>query len=357
MSGSNKERSMRRSCITAVSAGAVLLLASYPAHPTAQSLQAASLADVLPGRAADPAEKLPELPSSRTDRAVFALDLRERAPMGEKHENQGGIAADAALVRRSERTANSRTIRRCPRAKLTPSRNGPTAARPRVIPPTRLPHSVGRERLDRQAGLHHQGHGLSGSGPHAEDVIEWATYIVPSGFTKDTWITSLEIKPSELSVTHHICISFIEHDPASSTTFPSGSIGSGTKRAWTLPATASTTSCPPGSADRNVTASGNDGCYVPGKSFEDYRVFNAAKLIPAGSDVRVQIHYTPSGKESVDRPKSASRLPRQPPQRIYVTSGMSAPGDRKVFAIPPNHPNWLSPPAEATFDAMRSSCG
>ena len=41
-----------------------------------------------------------------------------------------------------------------------------------------------------------------------KDVIEWATYIVPTGLTKDTWITSLEIKPSSLAVTHHICISF-----------------------------------------------------------------------------------------------------------------------------------------------------
>src|SRR5262245_7061277 len=36
------------------------------------------------------------------------------------------------------------------------------------------------------------------------NVIEWTTIIVPMGFTKDTWITSMEIKPSDLSVTHHI---------------------------------------------------------------------------------------------------------------------------------------------------------
>src|SRR5262245_55949695 len=27
-----------------------------------------------------------------------------------------------------------------------------------------------------------------------QDVIEWTTFVIPSGFTKDTWITSLEIK-------------------------------------------------------------------------------------------------------------------------------------------------------------------
>ena len=43
------------------------------------------------------------------------------------------------------------------------------------------------------------------------NVIEWTTIIVPTGFTKDTWITSVEIKPSDLQTTHHICISFQPH--------------------------------------------------------------------------------------------------------------------------------------------------
>ena len=45
------------------------------------------------------------------------------------------------------------------------------------------------------------------------DVVEWVTYLIPSGFTKDTWITSLEIKPSVLAVTHHICFTFEPHRP------------------------------------------------------------------------------------------------------------------------------------------------
>jgi hypothetical protein len=54
---------------------------------------------------------------------------------------------------------------------------------------------------------------------------------------------------------------------------------------------------PPGSIrSRPVASSGfNDGCYVPGKSFEDYRISDAAKLIPAGYELKFQIHYTPDG--------------------------------------------------------------
>ena len=45
------------------------------------------------------------------------------------------------------------------------------------------------------------------------DVVEWMTLITPTGFTRDMWITSVEIKPSELAVTHHICVSFVPHRP------------------------------------------------------------------------------------------------------------------------------------------------
>ncbi len=186
------------------------------------------------------------------------------------------------------------------------------------------------------------------------NVIEWATYIVPTGMMKDTWITSLEIKPSDFSVTHHICISFVEHDPNVRYYEPVwsdkardddgveiGSTGIASPRA------------PRGVAvPRNVTnAGGFDGCFVPGRSFEDYRIFNSAKLIPAGSDLSIQIHYTPNGKDTIDSPEFGMTVAPQAPQRIYVSSGTSAPGDPKSFAIPPNDPNWASPPAEVMFMA------
>ncbi len=40
---------------------------------------------------------------------------------------------------------------------------------------------------------------------------------------------------------------------------------------------------------------------------------------------------------------------KTPPERKYVSLFTSAPTDAKRFAIPPNNPNWVSPPAEVTF--------
>jgi hypothetical protein len=40
---------------------------------------------------------------------------------------------------------------------------------------------------------------------------------------------------------------------------------------------------------------------------------------------------------------------RHRPERQYATLQISPPTDAATFAIPPNHPNWESPSAGATF--------
>ena len=42
----------------------------------------------------------------------------------------------------------------------------------------------------------------------AKGIVEWTWFIVPGNFKEDTWVTSVEVKPSELAVTHHICIAY-----------------------------------------------------------------------------------------------------------------------------------------------------
>src|SRR5580700_10268727 len=42
-------------------------------------------------------------------------------------------------------------------------------------------------------------------------VMELVNFTVPSGFTKDTWITSIEIRPGNRSVVHHVVLSFRPH--------------------------------------------------------------------------------------------------------------------------------------------------
>jgi hypothetical protein len=184
-----------------------------------------------------------------------------------------------------------------------------------------------------------------------KNVIEWTTVTIPSGFTKDTWITSVEIKPSELAVTHHICINFVPHRP--------------TTKYYVLNWTESTRDEDGVATDRNPGAAGqapeppagsnsaNNGtgsgiwCYVPGGVAEDYRPLGAGKLVPAGSDISVQLHYTPTGKEVVDRPLFGFTVSEDTPAKQFLATQVSGAGPS--FAIPPNEANWAAAPAQVEF--------
>jgi hypothetical protein len=191
------------------------------------------------------------------------------------------------------------------------------------------------------------------------NVIEWTTVVVPSGFTKDTWVTSLEIKPSDLSVTHHICISFRPHTPNAKYYVPNWNDKPRDEDGVELKESvvASRQSGAGGARPANGNAApggfsavgGGFWCYVPGVQVDDYRPFHAGKLIPANSDITFQLHYTPSGKESVDRPMIGFTVSDTPPEKQWVSAQISGAGP--TFAIPPNEPNYASPPAEVEFQA------
>jgi hypothetical protein len=186
------------------------------------------------------------------------------------------------------------------------------------------------------------------AGKPKANVIEWTYITVPSGFKEDTWVTSMEIRPSEPSVTHHICVYFKPHTEGTEYNKPVWSARPRDEKG-VAPAEAA------GANGRNLPKSllegsnGPEGCYVPGQYTQDYRLFHAAKLIKAGSDMVFQLHYTPNGKDVVDRPRLGFTVAKAPAERTYVTVGTSAPSDAKHFAIPPNDPNWESPPMEAEF--------
>jgi len=207
--------------------------------------------------------------------------------------------------------------------------------------------------------------------PHPKsNVIEWMTLATPAGFTKDTWITSVEIKPSELAVTHHICVSFVPHRPDTvyntllwvdkqrddtgvevppaerksvRPTADGKGIVVGTRIRNNAP--------PAAEANSGADSVGGVGvgftCYVPGRSLSDFRPFHAALLVPAGYDLNWTIHYTPNGTELTDLPEVGLTVAKQEPQRLLIESGIGT--DQRNFAIPPNDPNYSPNAAEFTF--------
>ena len=196
------------------------------------------------------------------------------------------------------------------------------------------------------------------------NVIEWTNIYVPSGFTKDTWITSLEVKPSDLSVTHHICLVFVPHrddvqyftptwterprDEEGNDTEPLSA--SGAPRPGQLARSRAQNG--QNNAPQNpaaVNAGGTEICYLPGNNVEDYRPFGAGKLIPAGTDIRFQIHYTPSGKDTVDRPMVGFTVSDMPPKKRWLSTSVSGSAGSKEFVIPPNAGNWAAPTGVTEF--------
>jgi hypothetical protein len=109
-----------------------------------------------------------------------------------------------------------------------------------------------------------------------------------------------------------------------------------------------------------------DFCYLPGANYDDYRAWNAGKLVPAGSDLVVSLHYTTNGKAVTDRTKIGFTVAKTPPPRKFLVQGAGedapviapTPASARAafassyspdFKIPPNESNYLAPPMDITF--------
>jgi hypothetical protein len=214
----------------------------------------------------------------------------------------------------------------------------------------------------------------------AKGVLEWELIAFPAPFNNDTWITSMEILPGDPSVVHHICFSFEKHKPTTvynryewvqvprdETGNPTpGNSGFGELPGMVI-ATRDVGSTEIKLRQGHPTLRQNlDFCYLPGNTYEDYRAWNAGKLVPAGSDIIVSLHYTTNGKAVVDRTKIGFTIAKAPPQKRFVVQGAGedtpviapTPASAKAvfastynpeFAIPPNTDNYQAPTMNITF--------
>jgi len=179
------------------------------------------------------------------------------------------------------------------------------------------------------------------------NVIEWSTVTVPTGFTKDTWVTSVQIKPEHPEVAHHICLGINPHSDDVKYFDPIWLDKQRDEDGSAIPAKGPTFfPAHPSGPPRSMA----EDCYLPGNPAADYRVFHAAKFVPAGSDITLNLHYTPNGTALTDHVQIGFTVADEAPLRRYVSLNTSAPTDAAHFAIPPNDGNWPSPPADVTFN-------
>jgi hypothetical protein len=116
----------------------------------------------------------------------------------------------------------------------------------------------------------------------AKGEVPYQYIVLPTKFTEDRWIQMAEARPSDRSVVHHLVV-FIR-EPQSK---------------WLRQAEPGVPFVPPGGNILNIGGGGNEilMAYTPGHIPEMWPA-SRGRLIQAGSDLVLQIHYTASGKEA-----------------------------------------------------------
>lgn len=167
----------------------------------------------------------------------------------------------------------------------------------------------------------------------ATGTLEYIYIVIPTGFVKDTWVTAAEVRPSARSVVHHIIA--VVRPPGSQ---------------WMKDAKPFVPYIPTHEAEVAGQPDPNDpqshpvdisyeflAGYSPGMQPERFDIDHSAKLIPAGSDIVLQVHYQTNGKTpEKDQTKVGLTLAKEPPLKRFYSAVVASPN----WTIPPGEPNY-----------------
>ena len=181
----------------------------------------------------------------------------------------------------------------------------------------------------------------------AKGILEYQYVVVPTHFDKDMWVTAAEVRPGNRSVMHHVIVYvrppgsvFLKEAqpgiPYVPVQYERDENGAAIRR---VP--------PPGAQAANPGRPRTDPmagvelltAFVPGLQEQRFdTVANAAKLVPAGSDLIFQLHYTANGKAAVDQTRVGLQYASTPPKYRFLTSNAT----QRDFEIPAGDPNYES---------------
>ena len=158
----------------------------------------------------------------------------------------------------------------------------------------------------------------------AEGDVDYTYEIVPTGFTEDKWVQMSEIRPLLRENVHHAVIYL---RPPGSKWLSHAPVG--------VPFTAQTLPDEQDRRDAMATTSDMLLVYAPGSS-PDQWPDGMAKLIPRGSDIVFQMHYTTRGHAREDQTSIGIVFAKQPARKRVLTLQLT--NDR--FVIPPGVPDF-----------------
>ena len=148
----------------------------------------------------------------------------------------------------------------------------------------------------------------------ASGTIAYTRYILPLNFKEDRWVSAAEIRPGNRNVVHHV-IAYLR---------PQGS-------SWLADARAGQPIAKIAKLDLPAVQLVGFAPGVPAKP----AVPGRARLVKAGTDIVLEMHYTPNGKPAIDQTKVGIIFAKEPPRESM--SGFLA--ANPFFVIPPGASN------------------
>ncbi|MSV35784.1 MAG: thiol-disulfide isomerase [Bryobacterales bacterium] len=130
----------------------------------------------------------------------------------------------------------------------------------------------------------------------AKGAVEYQYFIAGARFSEDRWVSAVEVRPGNAAVVHHAVVYVRESGDT-----------------WT----------------RGPTKADILAVYAPGTA-PDVFPPGMAKFIPAGSELVLEIHYTPVGKAGDDRTRIGMVFAKAPPAKRVLTLQMN----QTEFRIP-----------------------
>jgi hypothetical protein len=158
----------------------------------------------------------------------------------------------------------------------------------------------------------------------AHGDVKYQYVIIPTHFKEDKWVRMSEIKPSNRAVVHH-AVAYIR-DPKSNwlRSAPTG-----------VAFSADDLADPAMRHDAMWTDSDILLVYAPG-SLPDRWPDGFAKLVPAGSDIVLQMHYAVHGQAGEDQTSIGLVFAQRPPAKRVLTLQLT----NDKFQIPPGDPSY-----------------
>ncbi len=141
----------------------------------------------------------------------------------------------------------------------------------------------------------------------AEGTIDYQYLVIPTGFTQDRWVAAAEVRPDNRAVVHHV-LAFTR--PPGSTWLEGAEPG----KIFVPERTRRKDRRKPRNNYREILTG-----FAPGNEADSWIGTEYGKLLPAGADIVLQLHYTSNGEEGFDRSRIGLRFRDEPPAKRLVT--------------------------------------